>query len=109
MGQRSEEFDGVGVLGCGHFGTVLPDESGPLSGSFGCEGQLHGRKTWREVREPDVVPILRGELGLRHTTQRTPNGADAQAFVLRSWTPKPNDADSHVAYKVKKVKYVKRV
>ena len=58
MRKRGEEFDGVGGLGRGHFGPVLFDKSVPLSRRFGGEGQFHGRKAWREVWEPHVVPVL---------------------------------------------------
>ena len=95
-GKRREEFKGVSVLGSGHFGTILFDESVPLSRSFGAEGEFHDRKAWRESREPDIVPVLRGEFRLGHATWWTADGADTQAFVFGSRAAESYNADGHV-------------
>ena len=46
-----------------------------LPGAF---QQLLGR---RQVRQPDVVEVPRGELGLRHPARRAPDRADAQPLA----------------------------
>jgi hypothetical protein len=95
MGERGEEFDGVGVLRRGHFGAVLFDEFVPLGRSLGRKAQFHRRKTRGEVGEPDVVPVLQREFRFGHAPWRAAYGADPQTFVFRSRGAKSDDADSH--------------
>ena len=71
------------VQGC-HFGSVFLYERGPLAFSLGILRQFDGFRTWREIREPHVVPIVRSVLTLRNASRRAPNGADAQAFTDHS-------------------------
>ena len=93
--KRGEKFDGMGVFGSGHFSAVLFEESVPLSRSLGGQGEFHRGQAWGEVREPDIVPVLRGKFGFGDTAWRTANSADAQAFVFCARAAESDDADGH--------------
>src|SRR5512135_1369507 len=95
MGQPREQFERMARLRRAHLGAVLPPKRGPLRGRFSLLAELHRPDARREIGEPDVVPVLRGEFALRHAARRAPDGADAQAFVLRPWSAETHDTDRH--------------
>ncbi len=60
--ESGEEGEVVFCGGRGHFGFVFTGESRPLRGRFGGKPELHGDGAGGEIGEPDVIPVLRGEL-----------------------------------------------
>ena len=76
-----EQFDGMTVFRRRHLGPILFDKPRPLSRSFRLQSELHRRQAGREIRKPDVIPVLRGKLRLGDTARRTAHGANAQAFL----------------------------
>src|SRR5512137_372957 len=95
MRQPREQFERVASLRRIHLRAVLPAERRPLRRRRRLLSELHRLDARREIREPDVVPIPRRELGLRHAARRPPDGADAQALVRRPRSPEAHDADRH--------------
>jgi len=95
MGERGQQFQRMPIIRSRHFGTIPFDESGPLGGGFGGEAELHGFKARRQVREPDVIPVLRGEFGLGHPARRTANRSNAETLPCYSRTTEPDNTDRH--------------
>lgn len=90
-----EEGEVVFRGGRGHLGFVAAGEGGPLRGRFGGEAELHRGDAGREVGEPDVIPVLSGELGFRDATGRAANGAEAKAFIGEARGAEADDVDAH--------------
>jgi len=85
--QRGEQVERAGIAGFAHLAPVLLREGRPVRRALGVLGalaELHRLDARREVREPDVVPVLARERRLRHAARRPPHGADAQALVGRA-------------------------
>jgi hypothetical protein len=98
--QRGKQLDGVAVVRRRHFRTVLPGEGAPLGGRLGRLPELHGFDAWGKVREPYVVPIARGELGLWNTPRRATHRSDANALVRDSFTPQSNYSNDHGSLRI---------
>ena len=64
-----------------HFGAVLFRERRPLCGRGRLLPELHRLHAGCQIRVPDVIPILFGELRLRHGAAPA-NCTDAQAFAF---------------------------
>src|SRR5690606_13500974 len=79
--QRGEQLDGVRVLRLRHLRAGLPGERRPLGRRRGLLRLLHRLDARRQVRKPDVVPVARRELRLRHAPRRAAHRADSQALV----------------------------
>ena len=86
------------ILRCSHFCPILPNEHNPLLGSCGFLCKLHGLSTRSKIWEPNVVPVLRGELGLRDASRWKTHGTDPNAFTSASCAPKSHDTDGHVIF-----------
>ena|SRR5882724_10652806 len=68
-----------------HFGSVFPIENRPLRRRDGALAEFHRLDGRSEVRKPDIIPVQRGELRLRHTSRWPSNSADPRAL---SWQPR---------------------
>src|SRR5688572_23910384 len=95
VGQRGKEPQDTHRVWCGHFGSVALHEGGPFPGRPGTPSLREKRSAGRQVREPDVVPVLARVVLLAHATRRMAHGADAKAFVSKTGTTKSNDSDRH--------------
>src|SRR5262245_38018135 len=95
--KRGEHIEHPAVVRLRHLGAVLASERRPLRCRLRTLPQLHRSIARREVRKPDVVPVLRSELFLRHAARRAAYRPDAQAFAVASRSSQPDDADRHRA------------
>ena len=68
-------------IGRAHLGPEAARERRPLRGRLRPLGELQHRHARRQVREPDVVPVLAGELLLGHAARRPAHGADPEPLV----------------------------
>jgi hypothetical protein len=95
--KHGEELDRAPDVRRGHFGSVLPDEGCPLLRRLGLQPELHGFRTWRKVRKPDIIPVLRRKLGSRDATRGAAHRADSNSFSANTWCSQPNNAYAHLA------------
>ena len=92
-GEGVEEAAGIGF---GHFGFVALREARPGFGIV--ERGLHGAEeggAGREVREPDVVPVVLRKPGLRDAARRPPDSSQSHSFIGSSGCAESNDSDCH--------------
>jgi hypothetical protein len=82
-------------LGRCHLGPVFAGEGRPLGRRFRREPQLHRRQARREIREPNVVPVLLPELGLRHATRGAADCTDSDSLVALPRSSQSNDSHTH--------------
>ncbi len=95
MRQRRQQIERMPRARRGHFAPVLSCESAPVPcGSCG-QRPLEQFLAWRQRRQPHIVKILRGVLGLENAPRRTSYGADAQAFPRQAVGSQTDDANSH--------------
>src|SRR5690349_486526 len=98
MRKSCEHIQSAGGIRVCHLGTVLPFERRPLCRCSSAVRSLHRLEAGREIRKPDVVPILGCELGLRYAAGRTTNRSNAQTLVLGARAPEPHDVYRHTSY-----------
>lgn len=96
MRQRGQQFQIVLCVARSHLGPVLPGERRPLRRRCRFLSEFHRLDARRQIREPDVVPILPRELRLRHPAWRTPDGPDPRAFSCRAGSAETNNAYAHM-------------
>src|SRR5581483_1919121 len=97
--ERREHIEQVIALGTLHFGAIFTYELLPLGGGRRVQRKLHDFRAWREIRQPHVVPVLRGVTRLRHAARRAPYRADTHTFVARARTAEPDDTDAHFSFR----------
>src|SRR6185436_4363876 len=78
-----------------HLCPVFLRERCPFGGRGDLLSALHRFEARRQVRKPDVVPVLRGELGLGHAARRPAHRTDAGAFAATSGRSETDDAYAH--------------
>ena len=93
VGQRRQQVQEAAVLGVLHFGFISPDEPAPSGLVFGRAAGLQEFFARSEIRQPDVVEVLRREFALGHPARRAPYRADAKTLALLAWTAQTDDAD----------------
>src|SRR5690606_25175003 len=93
--EHGEQLNAASCIRRRHLLAVLPLETLPLSITLRRESELHRLDGRRQVRIPDVVPVLPRELRLRHTPWRTPHCPDACALPRSTRRPKPYHPDAH--------------
>jgi hypothetical protein len=95
MRQGGQQVQYAGVFRLGHFCTVFLLERKPLP--FGCcvFSELHRLGAGRQIRQPHIVPVLRGESCLWHTPGWTPDRPDTKALAFDSLAAKSQNTHSH--------------
>ena len=90
--QRVENVTGVRLL---HLSAVTPDERLPRTFRVAGESDRNKLRTRRQIRKPDVVPVVRRLARARNTARRTPHSADAHAFITNAGSAQSDDSNGH--------------
>src|SRR3990172_9182649 len=93
--QRCEQLDCPAALRVCHLGPVFPGKCEPFTWGRGRLARLHGFDAGREVGKPHVIPVLRCEIGLGHTSRRASDSADSSSFALDPLAAQPDNAYDH--------------
>src|SRR3954454_3585646 len=93
MRKAREELDHLPRRRLAHLAAIVADKLSPsrlgprLRHRAGTDGL-----TRREERQPEVVIVEPGEVGLLHPARRAPHRAQAQAFAGRARRSEPDEA-----------------
>ncbi len=99
--QRSKKIKRPAVRWSSHLGPVFSSECRPFALGRGVLPQFDRFRTWRKIRKPDVVPVLRGVVGFGNATRGPPNRADPEALAASPGGAEPNNANGHSQLSVK--------
>jgi len=92
--QCRKQIEDSAVFRISHLATIALYEGGPPT--IVCSGECNLFRRWRQMEQPDVVPVALRELRLGHPARWAPHRTDTQTFVGTSVTAKTNDSDSHL-------------
>jgi len=93
--ERREKVKCSAFLWCRHLRSKFTQEGLPFVLGLGALAKFHYFRTWRQVWEPYVIPILRSILTLGYAAGRTPDCPDPNTFTRNSLCPETNNTHCH--------------
>src|SRR6476660_422728 len=92
-----EQVDRARVVGARHLCAVLADEDLPPLRRRRLLPDLQRRDAGRQVRIPDVIPIVGGKALLRDSARRPSHGTDPQALAFCARRAELDDSNCHAS------------
>src|SRR5262245_5229522 len=96
-GQGRQQIEQAGSVRRPHLGAIALRIRRPVAVANDRPAELERARAGRQLRQPHVVPVLPGILGLLHAAGRATDRADAQALAGKPRAAEPDDADTHAA------------
>src|SRR4051794_31890244 len=94
--ERRQKVEEARVLALLHLLAISTDEALPLAVRCRCESALHEAGARRELRQPDVIPVVGGKAFSPYTARRAAHCTNAQSLSGHSVGPKTNDTNAHM-------------